>query len=111
MIKPQAWLVPQRRGSDYDVVVYADLDGAETDQWYQQEDGLECNIEPLYPVDPNPLIDALEQAVEWIECHAATTDLGHICGPEGNCDMICMEAARDAELICKIREALRSVER
>jgi len=30
---------------------------------------------------------------------------GHICGPESNCDCLCEEAARDAQLIDRVRRA------
>lgn len=52
---------------------------------------------------------SLHKATRWIEEHAVTTDPGHVCGPESQCDMACMEAARDAELICELRESLSKV--
>ena len=49
------------------------------------------------------LLDSLKMTCDLAEYGRVVAAPGHFCGPEGNCDCICVEATRDAETICDAR--------
>jgi hypothetical protein len=50
---------------------------------------------------------ALREVLPFVEHHAARVAPGHSCGPDSRCDGNCVDAARDAELILQIKDALK----
>lgn len=52
------------------------------------------------------LCDIIMNLLPMAENGATRTGPGHICGPEGNCDMLCVNAARDGDTLARAKKAV-----